>query len=318
LDYGKDIRPVIEKHCFSCHGPDKGKGGVRLHEFADTKSLFRDPKLWEKVIESMRDEAMPPDDKPQPGTDERTRVVEWLEHTLDNPTDEMVPKDPAGPSFIGSANVSTTTRFATFSASIRTRPMISLPTAAEAADSTTTRQRSSSRLSWSKSISPQRPGSSRKPNRNGYSSSGRTEQLTKDEAARKVIEQFLPRAFRRPVEPDETARFHKLYSDAAARGESWEDAVKSALRAALVSPTFCFAWRFRERRKLTHWAISSWPAGFPIFLWSSMPDSELFELAAKQRLRDPAVLESQVKRLLQDPKARDFRRELCRPMAASS
>ena len=74
LDFTTEVRPLMEKHCFSCHGAEKGKGGVRLHEFHDVKALFRDPKLWENVAEQIRDGAMPPEDKPQLSDEENRRV----------------------------------------------------------------------------------------------------------------------------------------------------------------------------------------------------------------------------------------------------
>src|SRR5450432_2749875 len=65
-------------------------------------------------------------------------------------------------------------------------------------------------------------------------------------AAERLIAKFLRKAFRRPVEPAEVARFMAMYNRAAERGDPYEERVKLALKAALVSPAFLF--RIEERK----------------------------------------------------------------------
>lgn len=126
-------------------------------------------------------------------------------------------------------------------------------------------------------------------------------------AARRLLARFLPRAYRRPVESAEVDRFLTLYDRAARRGDPHEEAVKLALKAVLVSPRFLF----RVERKAPDSGIH--PLGhedmasrLSYFLWSTMPDGELLQLAAAQRLQDPAVLAAQVERMLDDPRSRSF------------
>ncbi len=81
-------------------------------------------------------------------------------------------------------------------------------------------------------------------------------------------------------------------------GKSFEQAMRGAQRC-FGYLTFCF---LRERGpKLDDFALAS---RLSYFLWSSMPDDELFEVAAANKLRDPEMLRQQVERLLSDPKAR--------------
>ncbi|HET6407854.1 MAG TPA: DUF1592 domain-containing protein, partial [Chthoniobacteraceae bacterium] len=306
LDFGKDVRPLIEKHCFGCHGAEKGKGGVRLHEFTDTKSLFRDPKLWEKVIESMRDEAMPPDDKPQPPADERARVVDWIEHALDNPADDFVPKDPGRPFLhrLSKREYNNTVRdllgvtskpaddfppdagggggFDNNSATLFIPPVLVEKYLASA-----TRMLAEARPEL---IFTARPG----------------DQISNGDAARKAIEEFAARAFRRPLESGEADRFVQLYTQAESRGDPWEKAVKSALRAVLVSPSFLFRMEVPHSTEAHLVSDFEMASRLSYFLWSSMPDAELLRLAAGKKLHDPAVLDAQVQRMLRDPRARDF------------
>ncbi len=126
-------------------------------------------------------------------------------------------------------------------------------------------------------------------------------------AAQLFLTSFLPKAFRRPVTAAEVDRYLAMYDRGAQRGDPYEERIKLALKAVLVSPDFLF--RMEERK--------TQPGIYPVgqyemasrlsyFLWSTMPDEQLFHLAEQGRLRDPAVLTAQVERMLDDPRARTF------------
>ena len=128
----------------------------------------------------------------------------------------------------------------------------------------------------------------------------------KPEVAREIIDRFARRAFRRPVTADEVNRLSKFVELAAKEGESFEKGIKLALTAVLVSPHFLFRGEVQpepDNPKAVHpineYALA---ARLSYFLWSSMPDDELFQLAEKKTLRKN--LDLQVKRMLLDPKAR--------------
>lgn len=127
------------------------------------------------------------------------------------------------------------------------------------------------------------------------------------ESARELLTRFLPRAYRRPVEPAEVERFLALYDRAAERGDPYEERVKLALKAVLVSPRFLFRIEDRTNdagvRPLGQYDMAS---RLSYFLWSTMPDDELLSLAAQGRLQDPQVLSRQLDRMLDDPRSRAF------------
>ena len=128
------------------------------------------------------------------------------------------------------------------------------------------------------------------------------------EAAREIVARFADRAFRRPVKPEEVERLLKLYDVAEREGQRFEDRVRLALEGALVWPDFLF------RVELDPPGLSpgtSYPIGdyelasrLSYFLWSSMPDDEMFAMAAVGKLR--ANLDAQVRRMLADPKSAAF------------
>lgn len=124
-------------------------------------------------------------------------------------------------------------------------------------------------------------------------------------AARQVFARFLPRAYRRPVTEDEIDRIMRVVNYALSENESYERALQIGLQAVLVSPHFLFRVELDDRpddpsaeRALNDYELAS---RLSYFLWSSMPDAELFDLAATGQLSQPDMLEQQVRRMLQDP-----------------
>jgi hypothetical protein len=103
----------------------------------------------------------------------------------------------------------------------------------------------------------------------------------------------------------ETAQFGKLYALARQQGDSFQEGIATALQGVLVSPHFLFRVE-REPAAKPYGQISQYELASRLsyFLWSSMPDDELLTAAGAGRLRQPAVLQAQVKRMLRDPKAR--------------
>jgi Protein of unknown function (DUF1592)/Protein of unknown function (DUF1588)/Protein of unknown function (DUF1587)/Protein of unknown function (DUF1585)/Protein of unknown function (DUF1595)/Ca-dependent carbohydrate-binding module xylan-binding/Cytochrome C oxidase, cbb3-type, subunit III len=133
--------------------------------------------------------------------------------------------------------------------------------------------------------------------------------LTEAQAARQIIERFATRAFRRPVTKEEGDRLIGLYLNARREGETYETAVRVPLTAVLVSPYFLY--RIEPDRPGTPGTVRALndyelATRLSYFLWSGMPDEELMTLAGQGKLKDAAVLEKQVKRMLADGKASEF------------
>ena len=127
------------------------------------------------------------------------------------------------------------------------------------------------------------------------------------EQTRQVLTRFLTRAYRRPATQDEINHLAKLVADQESAGQTWEGAMRMAVTAVLVSPKFLFRLELDDRpqspevRPLDDYALAS---RLSYFLWSSMPDDELFELAAKKQLS--TNLEPQVRRMLADPRSKSL------------
>ncbi len=138
------------------------------------------------------------------------------------------------------------------------------------------------------------------------------DQGARDDQRRAALRQFADRAFRRPVDDATLDRLVGVAADAeAAAGGSFQAGIAAATTAVLASPRFLF------RVEETDPAEREAPAGTAVpideyalasrlsyFLWSTMPDDELFRLAAEGRLRE--ALRGQVERMLADPRSDAF------------
>src|SRR5262249_39696218 len=63
--FNSEAKPVIGEFCLKCHGANRPKAGVNLSLFTNTISVYRDPRLWEKVASKLDNGEMPPEGKPQ-------------------------------------------------------------------------------------------------------------------------------------------------------------------------------------------------------------------------------------------------------------
>ncbi len=122
-----------------------------------------------------------------------------------------------------------------------------------------------------------------------------------------TLRRFGERAWRRPMTEDELVSLVTFVDDAQDDGESWEDGLRLAMKAVLLSPHFTFRVELDpqpeslEPHLLGDYELAS---RLSYFLWSSMPDDALFAAASEGTLNDPEAIESQVERMLADPKSR--------------
>lgn len=118
--------------------------------------------------------------------------------------------------------------------------------------------------------------------------------------AREIMSTLARRAYRRPATSPEIETLIGFYQQGRKEGD-FEIGIQQALARLLVAPRFLF--RIQEEARSTDLALAS---RLSFFLWSTIPDDELLDLATKGRLSDPAVLERQVRRMLADPKSTEL------------
>ena len=126
--------------------------------------------------------------------------------------------------------------------------------------------------------------------------------------ARTILSTVARRAYRGPVSETETTRLLSFYEKERARGGSFDQGIESALTFLLVSPRFLY--RVEQDPAVVARGASyrindvELASRLSFFLWSSIPDDELLDLAIAGRLREPAVVEQQVRRMLKDERSR--------------
>jgi hypothetical protein len=125
--------------------------------------------------------------------------------------------------------------------------------------------------------------------------------------AEEIVTRLSRAAYRRPVDAEDTAPAMQYYASERANGGSFDQGIHAAISRMLVSPFFLFRVESES---------SDVPAGsahavnehelasrLSFFLWSSIPNEELLALADAGRLREPKVLEAQVRRMIADRRA---------------
>lgn len=302
---------LLDKYCLNCHQPKTAIGGLDVTKFRTRESFREEPGRWTSMAGRVHNGEMPPRGTPGPELEERERFAEWVRSTLR--AEACAAGLQPGPAPIRRLNR------AEYSATIRDLLNIHLDVGAslpadggggegfdnaaetlflspihaekylDAAKLALATVMGDSKIKAQLFIA--RPGAG----------------VTPEQAAREVLGALLPRAFRRPTTDAELAPFLDLFRSALKKGRSFEESVVFAARAILISPDFLFRSEppnaGPEPRLLDDYAMAS---RLSYFLWGSMPDSLLFDLAARGKLQDPEVLEWQIGRMLRNPKSLDF------------
>ncbi|MBI4473773.1 MAG: DUF1592 domain-containing protein [Acidobacteria bacterium] len=129
-----------------------------------------------------------------------------------------------------------------------------------------------------------------------------------ESCARKILSTLARRAYRRPISADEVQTLLTFYK--SARNElGFEAGIQAALERLLVSFNFLFRMQSEPPARTASGAVyrlsdTELASRLSFFLWSSIPDDELLTAAERGRLKDPAVLEQQVRRMLRDPRSK--------------
>jgi cytochrome c553 len=331
-NFSKDIRPLITTYCVKCHNANKKKAGLDLEMLESEAEALEKSAVWDQVGERLRAREMPPRVNPQPSDEERQKLLAWTEHvghsqvTRENLTQEQLEKStgPARSRRLSRTEYNNTLRdlfgidlhagellpseggggegFDNNAGSLFTSPVLiekylesaelilgTLFPTADGKDNATDAKVQTELATARRRLLGAFPDLKTGPR----------------DCARKVLQDFLLRAFRRPAKDEEVDRYLNLFDKARQRGDSYEQAMKVALKGVLVSPSFLFLIDSPSDKpgvfELGQYEIAS---HLSYFLWASMPDEELFRLAKQGKLHDEKVLREQVRRMMRDPRAR--------------
>lgn len=345
----EEIRPLLAKYCFGCHGKAKPRGGLDL----TTPDALSKTALWHPVRERLRKGEMPPLGKPQPSEAERKLLIAFSDNVLSKHT--LGGKPDPGPLHPRRLNVREQRNVFRDLAISKDRPQPRRAAYSTKKDGTVnlyhgvipplehpcdfvtrilppdTQEGGFDTIGANLSIPPflmdRYFRASRKLLDDCFSLKGRDQhgryqwQLrelidraekgrlprgvkTRREAVVAFLNEFATRAFRRPVTSEELQKYATLFDDSLKKGESFEASIRLVLQAILVSPRFVILWNeiaspsdAPSVQPLSDYDLAT---RLSIFLWSSVPDRELWQLAEKGQLQNDKVLEQQVRRMLND------------------
>ncbi len=308
--FAGEVAPFVARYCQGCHGGAKPKGSLALDRFKDQAAVLKDRAAWEKVRDVLRSGEMPPQNKPQPTREEVNTVLGWLESEVLRPECGLR-RDPGGPTLrrLNRAEYDNTIRDL-FGVKIAAADDFPSDDVGYGFDNI------GDVLSVSPLLAEKYLTAAEKVVRKAFQSEEVRKRILirkagdgdSRAAARDILRAFADRAYRRPVRDDELKRLLRLVELAEQNGDDFETGIRLALQAVLVSPHFLFRVELdREPQNpdavhpLNGFEVAS---RLSYFLWSSLPDDELFGLARQGKLEQPAVLETQVRRMLKDHRAR--------------
>ncbi len=332
-EFQQKLLPVLEAHCFKCHNPEKKKGGIDLKAFASEGEVLKKYKLWQRVVEAVQNDAMPPDDDkftPQHGEVVVGGVKKILAQ-LDSGHPSMF--DP-GPSpirrlsrteyshvmrdltglemdFSGQVGIpedSTGSSFENVAAALNL-PASLLEKYFTAADIALTRLFGEADPMWDgKADWERKPNAAQVKKAREKFFNGLPESADRG-AASAFVGKFARLAWRRPVAAVETERLMTLHDAAIAKGDAPRVALRKTLKPILVAVDFLFRIEVEHPPQKPPTGASKvsdvdLASRLSFFLWSSLPDDELLAAAENGELSKPAGLETQVKRMLADDRAK--------------
>lgn len=341
--YAGQIRPLLRQFCFDCHGGEAPQGGLDLTAYPDPASVANAGPTWKRVWSILHAREMPPPEAESLPAHDRSAILAWLEETLARPE----PGQPPDPGHVAlrrlnrvEYNNSVQDLFSLYRLASQFDPRRGMPEQVRIVAHRDQPHRiielppddvgygydnigevlSLPPFLLEKYLQAARQvvslaagdvqGEAKRPLQRSRIFGTRGAAPPERPQVEEELRIFLRRAFRRPADEDELARYLALYDLAAERGADHEAALKLPLQAVLASPHFLFKVESgvagEEQggvRPLSDYELAT---RLSYFLWSSMPDEELFRLADQGRLRDREVLRQQTRRMLQDLRVKEL------------
>lgn len=302
----------IKRYCLECHSGEKPKASLDLSRFDSMDTILSEALLWDDILIRLSQGDMPPKEADLPTLNERSEFLNWVESSLQKAACQSGPH--AGPAVLRRLNR------AEYSASVRDLLDIHFD-AGEALPSDGSGGEGFDNASETLFISPIHaekymdaarvaveyafadPRSLRR-----FLVAEPDEKTSPEVAARLVIEDFLPRAFRRSIPESEILEYLALFHAAYKADPSFMVAIRLTLQAVLISPKFLFIAEepnFDSKpHKVTDHELAS---RLSYFLWGSLPDDELLKAADEGNLSDSRILQEQFKRMLGSQNSRKVR-----------
>ena len=301
------VTPFVKTYCIGCHGQDRQKGGINFQPALSNAGDATIAKRWKQAAANVKAHDMPPTDaKKQPTDTERQAFLNGIAQIK-----FLSQKDP------GLFVIRRLTKVE-YGNTLHDLFGVDRAIARELPDevigegylNTLSPLQSEQYLSIANEVLDRiLPAGAATPNSAQRRWLGPAPRTGADlrVAARTVAGSLARKAYRRPPSEAELNVFLGVFDLGRTNGLAYNDALRLMAKAVLVSPQFLFITPHGKGQpvggivRLDDHQLAS---RLSYLLWSTMPDAELSGLADRGKLHDPAVLGSQVKRLLKDPRSR--------------
>jgi hypothetical protein len=333
--YEQDIRPVLASKCFTCHNTGTTKGGVNLDNYKELGRVIEDGAFWLKVVDQIKTRSMPPKSEPALSETEYSKLVDGLNTILQQSLKQQSPghvvirrlshseyrytiQDLLQVDFDARAyfpsDGSGGGGFDNQGGALFFTPL-KLERYYDAADLIVSKAYAD-KVKW-KNIVPFTYESHWWERFGNWVKSLFADEYAEINApevtAMRMVVPFATKAYRRFLNHQEKEKlslfFRGVYDskDSIDNPDRFDQSIAETFKTVLISPNFLYKVEEEPAKPgaydLGHFEVAT---RLSYFLWSSMPDDELMGLAYAGRLQDTLVLESQVKRMLKDPKAKRF------------
>lgn len=311
LSFDRDVVAVLQRFCFDCHGTATQEADLNIAAKLKASPLIQHRDLWKSVVQHVRTGVMPPAENHQPSVLQRTKLLAWLEHTLENFDYDSIRQPGFEPARRLSHHEYNRTVRDLFGMDLR-------PADAFPADSSgDSGFDNSANTLFLQPLLVERYFGAAEEILDAAIPGASIDSPTAKECFGNLIgaangqkdvetsfRRFLLRAYRRPPTATEVGRLGDQYRTLCDRGMSPAAAIRTTLGAVLVSPDFLMRIESPAKDESDH-RVTSWDLASRLsyFLWASMPDDRLFQLAESGALRQPEAVRSEVDRMLQDPRA---------------
>lgn len=305
--FQEDAAPFLGKYCTECHGSRRMKGGINFAPALKDPGSMAFSRQWKMALASVKAHDMPPEDADeQPSAEERQKFEDWLARLK-----YLSPKDPG--QFVirrlTKVEYGNTLRdlFGVDPAVAETLPD---EVVGEGYLNTLSPLQSEQYLGIANEVlkrilapDGEPPTEVQKRLFGDPPAAGADPRA----AAQTVARRLAREAYRRPASDAEVEVLLGVFDLARANALEYPAALRLMLKAVLVSPQFLFITPATEVEAgtaiipLDDYQLAS---RLSYLLWATLPDPELSRLADRGKLREPAVLRAQVKRLLADPRSR--------------
>jgi hypothetical protein len=335
INYETDIRPLMATKCFECHNTGNTKGGVNLDNYKENERVIKDGQFWLKVLDQIRTRAMPPKTEPALSNKDYHQLVDGINTLLQSSLRQRsaghvvirrLSHSEYHYTILDLVNVDFDARdyfpsdgsggggFDNQGGALFFTPL-KLERYYDAADSIVS-QVYQDEKKWENIVPFEYKQNWFERFVNWVKSmfSDDYEEVNSPVlAAEKVIVPFATKAYRRFIKDEEKSKlidlFDKVYEqkDSLENPTRFNESIAETLKYILVSPYFLYRVE-EEPDRLGSYPLSNFEVATRLsyFLWCSMPDQELFDLAYMGKLGDTVVLEQQVRRMLADPKSKRF------------